>query len=363
MRTGPVDRDRHLPRHPHDKKKPAPEEDTATSENDDTTTTSESESDSGSSSPPDSTDGVLLPPTSEIAIPPNAYYISASTGDDASAGSATQPWRTLSKAISSVAPGDVVVLKPGIYGEVGTTTTFRASGSESSPIVFTSDPDAEPAIIRGYTRVTGSHLRLNELVFDGPTGAVSPKTSENPGGEQVQVSIMYGTDVELSNSEVRDNAWHAGVFVSKTTDTRIRSSYIHDNGDAATGANLDHGIYWSSGSGVVTNNWIEDNVARGVQLYPEATGVAISRNTITGNGRGGVIVARESSRNQLLNNVVAYNTDYGVRAYRLSGSDNVARDNLLWENDLNIYGDGISFSGTVIADPATGGDGYGAVVP
>jgi parallel beta-helix repeat protein len=342
---------------PSTEPQPAPEEPPATAPESESPIATESS---------ESVEAVSLPANSEVTIPPSARYVSASSGNDSNSGSAEAPWRTLSKAVSSVVAGDVVVLEPGTYGAVGTTTTFGQSGSSSAPIVFTSAPRSEPAVIRGYIRVTGSHMRLDSLIFDGPTGTVVPKSTTNPQGEQVQVSIMYGTDVALTNSVVRDNSWHAGVFVSKATDVRILSNHIRDNGDAATGANLDHGIYWCSGSGVVRNNWIEDNVAWGVHLYPDATDVIVSHNTITGNGRGGVIVARESSGNQLLNNVVANNNGYGIRAYELTGSNNVARDNLVWNNGQNTYGTGISFSGTVVADPSTSGDTlseYGASAP
>jgi hypothetical protein len=208
-------------------------------------------------------------------------------------------------------------------------------------------------VILDYVRVTASYVRLDSLVFDGPTGPVVPETSENPGGEQVEVSIMYGTDVELSNSEVRESGWHAGVFVSNATDIRVMGNYIHDNGDVATGANLDHGIYWCSGSGIAADNRVEDNVAWGVHLYPEASNVIVQHNLISGNGKGGVIVARESSQNQILENLITDNSGYGIRGYELSGAENVAEDNILWNNGSNTAGAGITFSGTVVTDPDT----------
>ncbi len=291
------------------------------------------------------------PPSSQIAIPANARYVSASTGSDSSPGTEAAPWRTLTKAVSSASAGDVVVLEPGTYGARGTTTTFSRSGTASAPITFTSAPGKSRAVILGYIRVTGSHLHLDSLLFDGPTGAIVAKTSENPGGEQVQVSIMYGTDVELSNSEVRDNAWHAGVFVSNATGIRVVSNYIHNNGDYATGANLDHGVYWCSGSGIVAYNRIENNVAWGVHLYPTSTDVTVTRNTVTGNDRGGVIVARDSSGSKVFKNIVANNEEYGIRGYYLTGADNAATDNITWNNDQNTAGSGIAFSNNIVANP------------
>jgi parallel beta-helix repeat protein len=291
------------------------------------------------------------PAGGEIPIPANALYVSSATGSDSNPGTSASPWRSIAKAASSAGPGDVVVLMPGTYGAPGTTTYISTSGTASAPITFTSLPGSERAVIKGYVRIGGSHILVNSLDFDGPTGPVLARTSENPGGEEVQVSIMYGSDVELAHSEIRDNAWHAGVFVYAGSEIRIDSNYIHNNGDAATGANLDHGVYWCSGSGSVTNNLVEDNVAYGVHLYPEANEVIVAGNTIAGNGRGGIIVANTSSQNQLLNNVVTDNAMYGIRGYDLSGKGNVARDNLLWDNGENISGSGIAYSGTLVQPP------------
>jgi parallel beta-helix repeat protein len=288
--------------------------------------------------------------TQPIEIPANARYVSP-TGSDSASGSATSPWRTVSKAASTAGAGDVVVLEPGTYGAMGTITDFSRSGTAGAPIVFTSDPGKQRAVLRGYAHITASHLRLNSIVFDGPTGAIVAKSSSNPNGEEVQVSIMGGADVEVSHSEVRENAWHAGIFVSKASNVRLVSNYVHDNGDAATGANLDHGIYWCSGSGSIVNNTVAGNVAYGIQLYPTAANVLVSHNTVTGNRRGGIIVSREAAGNEILNNLVANNAEYGIRSYELTGTGNVARNNLLWNNPQNTYGTGISFSGTVVSNP------------
>jgi hypothetical protein len=291
------------------------------------------------------------PRPSEVVIPADARYVSAGTGSDSNPGTQSAPWRTLSKAISGAGPGDVVVLGPGTYGGLGQTTSFSRSGTAAAPIVFTSQPGQSRAVVRGYVRVSGSHLQLDSLLFDGPTGQIVSPSSSNPGGEEVQISIRNASDVELSNSEVRDNDYHAGVFISLSSDVRVIGNYVHDNGNAALGANLDHGVYWFSGTGVIAENRIEGNVAYGVQLYPEAEHVQVTHNTISGNGRGGVIVSGESAHNEISNNLVADNGEYGIRAYSLTGAGNVARDNLIWNSGLPTPGSGISFSGTVEVDP------------
>ena len=291
--------------------------------------------------------------TGGVAIPTNALYVSASNGSDFNPGTESRPWRTLGKAVAGASAGATVVLEPGTYGEMGGTITFGRSGGAAAPIVFTSAPGQPQAAIRGYVRVTGSHLRLNALRFEGPTGPVAPRTAENPGGQEVQLSIMYGSDVTVSDSEVSGNAWHAGVFVSQATEVRLAGDYIHGNGDAATGGNLDHGIYWYGGSGSITDSRIEDNVAYGIQLYPEPADVLVAHNTISGNGRGGIIVSERASDSVIRNNLIVGNGEYGIRAYKLTGSGNVAAENLIWESGKPTDGTGIEFTGTVEAEPST----------
>jgi parallel beta helix pectate lyase-like protein/pectate lyase-like protein len=293
------------------------------------------------------------------SLPPAAAKYVSPNGSDSNPGTAASPWRTLSKAISAAAPGDTVVLREGTYGAPGTKTGVSASGTAAAPITFTGFPGEGRPVIQGYVRVTGSHLRFSGIIFDGPTGAVDTKTSSNPGGEEVQVSIMYGSDVEVSGSEIRDNAWHAGIYVYDSTDVRVLGNWIHDNGDRSqpSQANLDHGIYWSKGSGLVANNVIERNLTYGVQLYPDANAVTVGHNTIVGNGKGGVILAEKAAGNRLVNNVVANNASYGIRTYGLTGSGNVAQSNLLWHNGSDFYGDGLAQSGNAVADPRFAGAG------
>ena len=63
------------------------------------------------------------------------YFVSPA-GSDSGPGTATQPWKTLTKAASSVAPGDVVRVAPGTYKERLRTS---AKGTASSPITLLAD--------------------------------------------------------------------------------------------------------------------------------------------------------------------------------------------------------------------------------
>ena len=278
-------------------------------------------------------------------------------GSDSASGSEPRPWRTLQRALSAVRPGDTVIVGAGTYGRRGTRLSFHRGGTASSPVtVRGASEDSRPRIL-GHLRIDADHVRLSNLVMDGPTGRVLPPTTTNPRGEEVEVWVR-GNDVELRACEVRNDAWHAGVFVTGS-DVRILRCHIHDNGDPndPRGANLDHGIYWDAGSGVVANNLIDSNLAFGVHLYRAPAGVAVVNNTIVRNGRSGVIVSARATRNLIANNIVAFNARPGI-AFNLSGVGNRVVGNLFWANGVGALAStkGLETSDNVVADPRFAGE-------
>jgi hypothetical protein len=293
-----------------------------------------------------------VPPPHAPQVPAGALYVSPS-GSDSNPGTRALPWRTLDKADGSARPGDVIVVRPGTYGARGSVTRLGRGGTASAPVTYLAEPGASRPRVLGQLRVTADHLELSGLLFDGPTGPVPDGTASSHGGEDVQVWIM-GDDVELAHSEIRGNRWHAGVYLYRADDVRIVANYIHDNGQFGVPehANLDHGIYWDSGSGLIANNLIERNYAYGIQLYPEVRAVRVVQNTIVRNGRGGVIVAERATDNLIVNNVIAYNERHGVRDWALTGVGNTARRNLLWSNGAEEFsGSAVAREDNLVADP------------
>jgi hypothetical protein len=281
-------------------------------------------------------------------------YLSPS-GSDANGGSLAAPLRTLNKAISVVGRGDSVFMRAGTYGAINTTTRMNKSGTASAPIVFARYPgDAKPVIL-GNVKITGSYTRFDGLVFDGPTGRVKTPTSDNPNGEQVEVAVDGATTfgVQITNSEIRDSLWHAGIYLGNAYDVRITNNFIHDNGNRLdpAQANLCHGIYFSSGSGTIANNLIAHNVARGVQLYPTPRNVVVEQNTIVRNGKAGVQFANDTAGSIAVNNIVAYNGDTGIRSASLVGTGNRAVRNVVWSNASTSNVTGIAMSGNLTGDP------------
>jgi hypothetical protein len=227
------------------------------------------------------------------------------SGADSNSGTSSAPWRTISKALSSAQPGDTVLFRGGTYGARGARFSASKSGAPSSPITFRSYPGETPVLLGAY-HLYGSYRIFSGFLFAGPTGSVKSKSPSNPKGEDGLVAIK-GDHVTLAHSEIRGADWHFGVFVSGAHQVRVVGDYIHDNGDdqepyRSMQANNSHGIYFSSGSGVVANNVIEHNLARGVQLYPSPTDVLVTQNTIVRNGKAGVIVSNDAANNTVANN-------------------------------------------------------------
>ena len=276
-------------------------------------------------------------------VPAGARYV-APSGHDSNPGSREQPWRTLAKTEAAAGPGQTVVLRAGSYGARGTVTRLARSGSPGAPISFVSEPGEPAPTILGQVRVEGDHRRLCGLRFEGPTGPIANGTASSEGGEDVQLWIM-GDQVELTRSEVLGNRWHAGVYLFRAEQTRLIGNYIHDNGQFGRPAmaNLDHGIYFESGSGLIADNLIEHNLAHGIQLYPGPANVTVRGNTITGHGRAAIIFGERAAANDVVDNLITGNHE-GIRTWQLSGTGNVVRGNRLWGNRNGHVVDATSLS-------------------
>jgi Right handed beta helix region len=273
--------------------------------------------------------------------------------------------RAFERRLERVGPGEVLVLRPGVYGRRGTTTTLHRSGTAKRPITIRGAPGRRPPRILGAVHINGSHIRLRRLVFAGPTGRVNRRTADNPGGEEVQVAIGgHGRvrDVTIAESVVRNSDWHAGIFVVGARNVQIIRNRIYKNGDARDPSqeNQSHGIYWYSGSGTIANNLINRNLARGVQLNPRASRVTVKHNTVVANGKAGVLVGGGASHNRIVNNILARNGDRGIRSFNLTGRGNVARANLEWRNRGRgaLLSAGLAIKGRIVAPPRFAGGGF-----
>jgi len=212
--------------------------------------------------------------------------------------------------------------------------------------------EREKPTILGMFALSGDYITASRLLFDGPGGVF-------PDGKKVIPVWIDGDNVELNQSVVR-NAQTGGIYLENAVNARLIGNRIHDNGDFANPAqaNLDHGIYFGSGSGLIANNIIEHNYAFGVQLYPSARDVRVEHNTIVKNGRAGVIIASEpgqaqplSANNRVVNNIIASNTQNAVTSYGTIGPGNIVENNIFWANGTAGSTAGLTMRGNIGKDP------------
>jgi parallel beta-helix repeat protein len=280
----------------------------------------------------------------------------APAGSDRSRGTREHPWRSLRRAFRLSRPGDTIYVRSGTYGAVGRSLELRASGSRRCRILFSALGGESKPVVLGFFPIFGSNVTVSGFVFDGPTGPIGGSAAE------IQVRIL-GDRVTLRDSEIRESGGAAGLLIGENGNPaegfRIRGNWIHDNGrfSNAAAANFDHGIYVSSGSGLIARNLVEQNYAFGIHLYPSASHVTVRRNTIVGHGRSGVIIAGASgaplpSHNRVVKNVIAYNRQNAVRTFPPIGPGNVVRGNRVWENGEGDFHDpagGLSLSRNISA--------------
>lgn len=271
-----------------------------------------------------------------------------------------RPTADLGGLVAGLRPGDVACLAPGTYGARGTRTDWELSGERGRPVTLRA---ARPgtALLLGMVHLAGSHLVLDGVVLDGPTGPVTEANS--PAGEEVLL-WAEGDDLVVRRTEVRHGLWRAGVYVEGER-VLLDGLWVHDNGPwsdprqeqvGGRADNIDQGVYWGRGSsGWLRNSVLERNLAYGLQISGGAGPVHVAHNTVVRNGRGGVIWAEDTSGSTLVNNVIAYNEGYGLNAHLLTGSDNRAHHNLGWGNARGEWND----TGPVrVHDNAVGDPGF-----
>ena len=282
------------------------------------------------------------------AIPSSAYYLDP-TGSDSGSGSSSNPWKTVEHAVSVVRAGDVVVLNGGGAPFASSdpknpnSLFYSSAGTPAAHIKWISNPGKPRAQLARRQRMNGAYNEFWNLDIVGPTGVI---------GSTEDVLCWMDGGVWLVNCDVSKDAWHAGCFVGNTSiPTKILGCRIHHNGSmAAANSNVDHGIYWNVGGGVIAGTQLDHNFCHGIQVYPHANGVQLvyctladNGNTVGGTHGVGMMFASDGSAPitancSLSKSIVARNVENGIRSSGSPASSNSASDNLVFGNGGGNFG-------------------------
>ena len=247
--------------------------------------------------------------------------VASTLGSDSYAGTATSPYATVAKLLSSLRAGQTGCLRAGVYQR---DVEVTKGGTAGAPITLTSYP-GERAIMLGRLVIAESAnwVVIEQLDLDGRNDARLPSPTVN------------GDNVTFRGNDVTNR--HTGICFLLGSDewgrargTVIERNRIHNCGQLPP-ANHDHGIYVEVSEGArIIDNWIYDNADRGIQLFPDAQRTYVARNVIDGNGQG-VLFSRDSSNNVVEQNVISNPVvRYNLETFNLEGDGNIARRNCLW---------------------------------
>jgi hypothetical protein len=130
------------------------------------------------------------------------YYV-APNGDDANAGTISQPWRTIQHAADTMVAGDTVLIRSGVYNEQ--IRTVSDGNAADGYITFSAYPDETP-VIDG----TGVETGNNGVVIDNSYIKISgfEIRNWNDGG----ISVWTAGFIEISDCKIHDIGGAIGFF-------------------------------------------------------------------------------------------------------------------------------------------------------
>jgi hypothetical protein len=234
--------------------------------------------------------------------------MAAPWGSDRASGKAREPFRSPRRLVASLRPGWTGCLRGGTYTQREITVTRRKVTLRSAP--------GERARWRGRIILEGRRQKLVDLSLDGSYGpkGVSSVTVNAPEVVISDSDITNRLNICINVRSWRDSGRPDGFVIQRNR--------IHDCGRRPP-TNHDHGIYVVDAvGGLIRDNVIFHNADRGVQLFPDAHGITVIRNTIDANGSG-VIFSNHSSRNVVRDNLISNSVvRWNAESHNLRGAGN-----------------------------------------
>lgn len=241
-------------------------------------------------------------------------------GNDANAGTAASPWRTLQFAADQVVAGDRVTVRAGNYAGFHLTS----SGSAGAPIEFIGLPGS---VISSTNPQTSDGINLegaSHIVIDGFEVGGMPRAGVRSVGPWVSGQQSFAQFVTIRNVTSHDNGkW--GILTGFVNDLLIENN-------RTSGSIDEHGIYVSNSGDrpVIRNNEIWGNRANGIHINADKfsgldgiiEGAVVSGNVIYDNGVGGGSgINLDGVRDSLIENNLIYNShSSGISLYQIDGA-------------------------------------------
>jgi parallel beta-helix repeat protein len=221
---------------------------------------------------------VLFPLTAlflfgSVTVQAATFYV-ATTGNDASPGTVSQPFRTLARGVNSLNAGDTLYIRGGTYDEA-INVTSKTSGSAGNYYTIAGYPGETVTLTQmviGTYAPANSYYIFENFILDGV-------------GKPEGIYWTIGNashDITLRNLEIKNWFGH-GLLVGgnnqASDNIQVINCRIHDVRALDIPGHRYLGIYfWRGNNGLLDGNDIYNNPGGGIQIYPGPTGYLTVRN-------------------------------------------------------------------------------------
>ena len=213
------------------------------------------------------------------------YYISPS-GNDSNSGSSTVPWKTFSKAFSTMKGGDELILQDGVYSEAAGTGYINYLGTNSA------QPPSGTSAARTYIHAQNpGKVKINGPLFLGRSAqknsyvTIEGITFEGP-------SLFYNTSYIV----VRACGFH-----DRTSDGGVVFGIGTNDGAWGNTNNLIEDVWiWGQDRGIASNYRSDNNVWRRIVVR----GDGCNSSECTGSGNPNIGITVYDSANVSIQNVL-----------------------------------------------------------
>ncbi len=240
---------------------------------------------------------------SEYWAQTSVIYVDPNTGvdGDASTGSQTSPFRSITYAMQKAEPGTVIQLNPGTYSQE-TGEAFPILIKNGVTLQGDSSNNGETiSIVGGGNFVSPTFARQNVTLRTEGNSQIIGVTVTNPNTRGTALWIESSNPTIQNSSFVKSK--RDGIFVSAEANPKIISNVFFENeGNGISVAR--------SGTGEIRNNLFQ-NTGFGISINDEAAPL-ISENRIIEN-RDGLVVSHQA-KPVLRNNLIENNLRDGIVA-------------------------------------------------
>jgi len=175
-----------------------------------------------------------------ITASANTFYVST-TGADTNPGSLAQPWRTIQKAVDTIAAGDTIIVKPGSFagcrigksGTAGGVCTLMAETQGTVIINSLSPANRHQSLIE----IENFNSTIRYWVIDG---------LECASAQRYGIDLRDTDFITVQNCKSH-NSGLTGIFLAFCYHPLIQNNESYSNGE--------HGIYQSNSGDFPYDHW------------------------------------------------------------------------------------------------------------